>query len=127
MYELKIKTHFSAAHQLTMVSEKCENLHGHNWKIEVYVTGESLDKAGVLVDFGQLKSKLAEVIKKLDHQFLNELSPFAHECPPSSENIAKYIADELQVSISGISDSRARVSRVSAWESDNACATYVTQ
>ena len=61
MYELKIVTHFAAAHQLTMVGEKCENLHGHNWKIEVYVTGEKLDEAGVLIDFGIIKkSRVAD-------------------------------------------------------------------
>ena len=55
MYELKVVTRFAAAHQLTMVGTKCENMHGHNWKIEVYVIGENLDKAGVLVDFGVIK------------------------------------------------------------------------
>ena len=52
MFELKVKTHFAGAHQLTMVGQKCENLHGHNWKIEVIVAGETLDKGGVLMDFG---------------------------------------------------------------------------
>ena len=121
MYELKVVTRFAAAHQLAMVGSKCENMHGHNWKIEVYVTGEKLNTAGVLVDFGEIKDHLAEVMKKLDHRFLNELEYFP-DGNPSSENIAKFVARELQAKID---NSSARVSRVTAWESDDACATYV--
>jgi 6-pyruvoyltetrahydropterin/6-carboxytetrahydropterin synthase len=73
MFELKIVTHFSAAHQLKMVADKCENLHGHNWKIEVYVAGKSLNDAGVLMDFGEIKQHVSEIMKTLDHKFLNEL------------------------------------------------------
>jgi 6-pyruvoyltetrahydropterin/6-carboxytetrahydropterin synthase len=121
MYELKVVTRFAAAHQLTMVGSKCENMHGHNWRIEVYVTGEKLNKAGVLVDFGEIKAHLAEVMKKLDHKFLNELDYFS-DGNPSSENIAYFVARELQTKIDNTS---ARVSRVTAWESDDACATYI--
>lgn len=122
MFELKIGTSFAAAHQLKMVSEKCENLHGHNWKIEVCVTGATLTEAGVLIDFGEIKNHLSEVIKKLDHKFLNELDYFHDDNPPSSENIAKYIAQELQAKID---DSSVRVSKVTTWESDDACVTYM--
>ena len=121
MYELKVVTRFAAAHQLAMVGSKCENMHGHNWKIEVYVTGEKLNTAGVLVDFGEIKAHLAEVMKKLDHRFLNELDYFP-DGNPSSENIARFVARELQAKID---NSSARVSRVTAWESDDACATYI--
>jgi 6-pyruvoyltetrahydropterin/6-carboxytetrahydropterin synthase len=122
MFELKIVTHFSAAHQLKMVAEKCENLHGHNWKIEVYVAGKSLNNAGVLMDFGEIKQHVAEIMKRLDHKFLNELDYFNDNNPPSSENIARHVATSLQAIIKepGIS-----VSRVTAWESENACATYI--
>ncbi|MCP4349874.1 MAG: 6-carboxytetrahydropterin synthase QueD [Desulfobacterales bacterium] len=121
MFELKIITDFAAAHQLKMVSEKCENLHGHNWKIEVCVAGESLNEAGVLIDFGELKSHVSEVISRLDHKYLNELDSFHDAYPPSSENIALYIAKELQMLID---NSSIRVASVTAWESDDACATY---
>ena len=121
MFELKIVAHFAAAHQLLMVAKKCENLHGHNWKIEVCVKGEKLNKAGVLIDFGEFKEKLSEIIQKLDHTFLNELEPFHEGFPPSSENIALYIAEELQASIN---NPLVQVSRVTSWESENACATY---
>jgi len=121
MFELKVITRFAAAHQLKMVAQKCENLHGHNWKIEVCVAGESLDDAGILVDFGVIKTHVAEIMKRLDHKFLNELEVFG-DGNPSSENIARYVARALQgsMSVPGV-----RVSRVTAWESEDASATYL--
>ncbi|MBW1984033.1 MAG: 6-carboxytetrahydropterin synthase QueD [Deltaproteobacteria bacterium] len=122
MFELKVTSHFSAAHQLKMVAKKCENLHGHNWKIEVQITGEKLNHAGVLIDFGEIKMHISKIMEKLDHKFLNDLECF-HDGNPSSENIAKYISEELQAAIN---DSSVQVSRVTAWESDDACASYIT-
>jgi 6-pyruvoyltetrahydropterin/6-carboxytetrahydropterin synthase len=121
MYELKVVTRFAAAHRLTMVGAKCENMHGHNWKIEVCLVGEALDDAGVLMDFGEIKARLREIIARVDHQFLNELEMFQGR-QPSSERIAAYIAGELQ---KAIPTPAVRVSRVSAWESEDSCATYV--
>jgi 6-pyruvoyltetrahydropterin/6-carboxytetrahydropterin synthase len=121
MYELKVVTKFAAAHQLTMVGSKCENMHGHNWKIEVYVAGEKTDDAGVLVDFGIIKKQVREIMALLDHKYLNELEYFQQH-QPSSENIAYFVATELQKRM----DSPAvSVSRVTAWESDDAGATYI--
>jgi 6-pyruvoyltetrahydropterin/6-carboxytetrahydropterin synthase len=120
MFELKIVTHFAAAHQLKMVAKKCENLHGHNWKVEVGVGGEKLNDAGVLIDFGILKSYVRDIMQRLDHQFLNELDCFA-QGNPSSENIAVYIAGELKKKLEG---SSLAITRVTTWESDDACATY---
>ncbi|UCH20976.1 MAG: 6-carboxytetrahydropterin synthase QueD [Deltaproteobacteria bacterium] len=122
MFELKVVTHFAAAHQLKMVAEKCENLHGHNWKVEVCVAGKKLNRAGVLLDFGEIKKHVADIIKTLDHKFLNDIELFHDDYPPSSENIARYVARELQAAIK---DSTIKVSRVTAWESENACATYI--
>jgi len=122
MYELKIINRFAAAHQLKMVAKKCENLHGHNWKIEVILTGEVLNSAGVLMDFGQFKKILAKIIERLDHKFLNDLEYFNDHFPPSSENIAYYIANEMKTSIH---DPLVKVKSVTAWESENACATYI--
>ena len=122
MYELKVETDFAAAHQLTMVGEKCENLHGHNWKVEVIVAGDTLDEGGVLMDFGIIKKHVRAVMDTLDHKFLNELEFFGNGTPPSSENIAKYIAMAL---IERIDNPAVRIARVSAWESKNACATYI--
>ncbi|RJP36506.1 MAG: 6-carboxytetrahydropterin synthase QueD [Desulfobacteraceae bacterium] len=123
MYELKVISKFAAAHQLSMVTEKCENLHGHNWRIEVYVAGSKLNEWGVLVDFGEIKRHLSDVMDILDHKFLNDINVF-RDINPSSENIAKYIADQMQ---SRLTDPSIRVSRVRVWESDDACATYITQ
>jgi 6-pyruvoyltetrahydropterin/6-carboxytetrahydropterin synthase len=123
MYELKVVTHFAAAHQLTMVGEKCENLHGHNWKIEVVATGEKLDQAGILVDFGVIKKQVAQIMSMLDHKYLNDLMPFQNN-QPSSENIACFVAQQLQ---KRFDDSTVRISRVTAWESDNAAATYIVE
>ena len=121
MFELKILAHFAAAHQLKMVAKKCENLHGHNWKIEVCVAGKTLNEAGVLIDFGELKQHLSEIIDQLDHKFLNELDYFHDRFPPSSENIARYIAETLRTKFQS---PEIWVSRVTAWESEKACATY---
>ncbi len=122
MFELKVVTHFAAAHQLTMVAKKCENLHGHNWKVEVCVGGEKLNPAGVLIDFGILKSNIREIMAQLDHCFLNELACFDDKTPPSSENIAVYIANELD---GRLKESGVHVTRITTWESDDACATYI--
>ena len=122
MFECKVLTHFAAAHQLRMVGEKCESLHGHNWHVEVKVRGPNLDEAGILVDFGILKKHVRAIMKTLDHKFLNDLEDFdlkTHQ--PSSEHIALYIAKSLQrkLDLPGI-----WIHSVAAWESDNACATY---
>ena len=121
MYELRVVTKFAAAHQLTMVGSKCENMHGHNWKVEVYVTGEKLGAGGVVIDFGEIKKNVAEIMSMLDHKYLNELDYFK-QSQPSSENIAFFVAAELQPKIDNPS---VRISRVTAWESDDACATYI--
>jgi len=121
MYELKVVTKFAAAHQLTMVGTKCENLHGHNWKVEVYLRGEKTDDAGVLMDFGIIKKHVREIMAMLDHKYLNELDYFQHS-QPSSENIAYFVATELQ---KRIDRQAASVSKVTAWESDDAGATYI--
>ncbi len=122
MYELKVVTRFAAAHQLKMVGEKCENLHGHNWKIEVVVSGKTLRQGGVLVDFGEIKKSLAAIINRIDHRFLNESEPFTENNPPSSENIARHIAEAMQ---SELRHAGVKISRVTAWESEDACATYL--
>ena len=121
MFELKVVTHFAAAHQLSMVAKKCENLHGHNWKVEVYIASENVNDAGVVMDFGEIKKHLADIKNSLDHRFLNELECFQHG-NPSSENIAKFIAEAMQEKVT---EPGIRVSRVSAWESEDACATYI--
>jgi len=120
MYELKVITDFSAAHQLKNFEGACEDLHGHNWKVEVYVTSEVLNEAGIVVDFRVLKKHLNIVMAGLDHKFLNDLEAFKDD-NPSSENIARYVAEQLSELLR---DSGVDVSRVTAWESETSCATY---
>jgi 6-pyruvoyltetrahydropterin/6-carboxytetrahydropterin synthase len=120
MYELKIITHMACAHQLREFEGRCENLHGHNWKIEVFVTGNELEPNGILIDFKRIKSATEKVIDELDHKFLNDLEVFKG-VNPSSENIAHYIFKALGYALNS---KKVRVSRVTAWESDNACASY---
>jgi 6-pyruvoyltetrahydropterin/6-carboxytetrahydropterin synthase len=125
MFELKIKTKFAGAHQLTMVGQKCENLHGHNWKIEVCVVGEKLNSAGVLADFGDIKKLVRTVVEdELDHKFLNELDIFKGK-QPTSERIAVYIAQRVQTLLNDDTYQGIKVSKVMAWESDDTCATYL--
>ena len=120
MYELKVITNFSAAHHLKDVHSECERLHGHNWKIEVYVTAEDLNEAGVVIDFRTLKKHVNAITQTLDHKFLNKLDPFRNQ-NPSSENIARYVAEQLALLLEG---PEMKISRVTAWESETACATY---
>ncbi len=120
MYELKIISQFAAAHQLREYEGKCEKLHGHNWKIEVYVRGEKLEKNGLLIDFKLVKKATQKVLNELDHVFLNELDAFK-TINPSSENIARHIFTELSREVN---TEDIKVSRVTTWESDSACASY---
>jgi 6-pyruvoyltetrahydropterin/6-carboxytetrahydropterin synthase len=121
MFELKIITQFAAAHRLLNFQGKCEQLHGHNWKVEVFVRATQLDSAGLVRDFGEIKAVTHDVLNSLDHHYLNELTPFKEE-NPSSEHIARYLFQELS---RRLNDDRAQVSKISVWESDSACATYL--
>jgi 6-pyruvoyltetrahydropterin/6-carboxytetrahydropterin synthase len=124
MYELKVTSHFAAAHNLREFYGRCENLHGHNWFVEAVVRAKELDKIGLAMDFGIIKKNLSAVLDELDHEYLNEKEEFKAQ-NPSSENIAKFIFDRLAPSIVASSGGRARLHSVSAWESDNACAKYI--
>ena len=121
MYELKIISQFAAAHQLREYEGGCEKLHGHNWKVEVYVVGEKLGEDGLLMDFRIIKRATEKTLEQLDHRFLNELTAFK-AVNPSSENIARFIFSSLTKQLK---HDRARVSKVTAWESDTACASYM--
>jgi 6-pyruvoyltetrahydropterin/6-carboxytetrahydropterin synthase len=120
MFELMIETHFSSAHQLRGYKGVCEKLHGHNWKVQVYVLAERLNDIDLAIDFHDLKKLTEEVIAPLDHGFLNDLFPFT-EKNPSSENIAKWIYDSLKKKIH---NDNINLSAVTVWESDTASATY---
>ncbi len=120
MYHLTIHTHFAAAHNLINYQGDCENLHGHNWKVEVTVAASDLDKAGLGVDFKILKRETNRFLDSLDHKYLNELEPFKTRSP-SSENIACYLFGELSQLFN---TDNVKVEKVNVWESEYACASY---
>lgn len=119
MFELVVEKTFAAAHFLRAFHGPCERLHGHNYRIQVYLRGDTLNEAGMLVDFTDLKKYLSEILDRLDHQCLNDLPEFAI-LSPSAENIAKYIGDEMGKNDFG----RARLHRVEVWETPIQSATY---
>ncbi|MBP7836240.1 MAG: 6-carboxytetrahydropterin synthase QueD [Candidatus Omnitrophica bacterium] len=116
MYKIKIEGDFSSAHNLRGYKGKCEELHGHNWRVEVAVAGSKLDKIGMVMDFKCLKEKLHAILERLDHKYLNNIAYFK-KVNPTSENIAKYIYDNLKNRIPSLYS-------VTVWESDKASATY---
>lgn len=126
MYSIKIESYFSSAHFLRDYKGKCEELHGHNWKVEVNVEAKKLDKAGMVLDFKDLKMKLNEILEKLDHKCLNEIPYFSaaggsasggKKVNPTSENIAQYIYNSLKSEVKSLK-------LVTVWESHNSCASY---
>jgi 6-pyruvoyltetrahydropterin/6-carboxytetrahydropterin synthase len=120
MYELSIEVGFAAAHQLRGYKGKCENLHGHNWRVQISVSAERLNEIDIAIDFHDLKKIAQEVVAPLDHAFLNDVFPFT-EKNPSSENIAKWIYDSLKKKIN---DGNLRTAAVTVWESESASASY---
>ena len=116
-YELSVLKNFSSAHALREYKGKCENLHGHNWKIKVTFEGVKLDDTGMLIDFGDIKAFLSQIITGLDHKFLNETPPF-DVLNPTAENIAAYIFKELR----RFETATASVGSVEVWESDTSSA-----
>ena len=120
MYEVKIVTQFAAAHRLENFNGKCESLHGHNWKVEVFLAGKDLNGTGLLMDFGVVKARTKEVLEEIDHKYLNELAAF-QDRNPSSENLACYLFERLAAILNrdGVT-----VRRVNVWESDTSCASY---
>ena len=120
MYRLTIQTSFAAAHNLLQYQGDCENLHGHNWKVDVTVAARELDKSGLGIDFKILKAETRRLLETLDHKYLNDL-PMFKGLSPSSENIARYLFEELGRTLN---TENVTVTLVNVWESDFACASY---
>ena len=121
MFEVSVQETFAAGHALRNYRGKCENPHGHNYRIEVTFRGPELDATGLLVDFVMVKRLMHAVIDRLDHQFLNDLEPFA-AVNPSAENIAKYFYDQISVGLDA--GAAAGLGQVRVWETDTSSATY---
>ncbi len=120
MFQVIVETRFAAAHRLRGYKGTCEELHGHNWKVEVAVEGEELDETGLLLDFRELKSAARDAVGELDHKYLNELPRF-RELNPTTENIARMLAEDISGRIGA---ARARVVWVRAWESESSSVIY---
>lgn len=120
MFEVTIIKSFSAAHLLAEIGGKCEELHGHNFKVEVTVGASRLTDEGILIDFRLVKKWLKEIIGRMDHQHLNEL-PFFMGKNPSSENIAYYVFQEMKIRVI---EADVRVLQVKVWESESSAVTY---
>ncbi|MBA4389029.1 MAG: 6-carboxytetrahydropterin synthase QueD [Verrucomicrobia bacterium] len=122
MFELSVKTHFSAAHHLRGYPGLCASVHGHNWHVEVFVRGEKLSRTGMLVDFRKIKDAVKAVMKKLDHTDLNKLPAF-RKTNPTSENIARFIHEATaaqlncrQYKVAMVTVGETSESRASYWE-----------
>jgi 6-pyruvoyltetrahydropterin/6-carboxytetrahydropterin synthase len=122
MFEVAVEQGFASAHALRNYKGRCENTHGHNWRVEVLIEGERLDDTGMLVDFIDVKRLMAEIVDRIDHQFLNEIPPF-DVVNPSAENIAEYFYQQMRA---GLTDTPVpvRISAVKVWETDIQSATY---
>ncbi len=123
MYEVTVEAGFSSGHYLRNYHGKCENPHGHNYKVRVTLYGDELDSTGLLLDFKMLKQVLRPVIDRIDHQMLNDLTPFT-ELNPSAENIAKFFFDQTNEQLSDMTSGRVRVKDCTIWETDTTTATY---
>ena len=108
MYEVTVEDSFAAGHYLREYKGKCENPHGHNYKVRVTLTGAALDKAGLLLDFKDLKEVMKHVIDRLDHQMLNEIEPFI-QLNPSAENLARYFYDQTNGRLKSLTSGRVAV------------------
>lgn len=122
MYEVSVEETFAAAHNLRDYRGKCEDLHGHNYKVRVVVSGKELDPTGLLYDFVHLKQTVQGVIRSLDHKYLNELAPF-DKLNPSAENIARHIYDQTAKRLEQTPNGAA-IKSVTVWETETSAATY---
>ena len=116
MYRLRIESHFDAAHKLLGYKGKCSQVHGHTWKVEVFVLGEKLNNIGILVDFKVINERLQKTVEKLDHSFLNDFKEIGN---PTSENIAKYIFKKLKNLPNSV-----KLEKVRVWESPETWCEY---
>jgi len=120
MFVLKIVTDFASAHSLRDYPGDCARLHGHNWQVEVMVCSQVLNKSGIAIDFREIKKQTKLVVKRLDHQYLNEIKPF-DVLNPTAENIAKYFFEEIDILIN---NQDVKVKKVTIWETLRSAVTY---
>ena len=119
MHELIVESEFAAAHRLRDYDGACENLHGHNWRVELVVAGHRLGNLGMLMDFRDLKKLLRDTLEAFDHTYLNDLPCFQKD-NPTTENLSRIIFGECSRRLPrGVT-----VKSVTVWESPRCCARY---
>jgi len=123
MYEVTVEDTFAAGHYLRNYKGKCENPHGHNYRVQVTLAGRELDQAGLLLDFKDLKQVMKHVVDYLDHQMMNDLEPFT-TLNPSAENLAKYFFEQTNQRLQQQTAGRVEIKRVTIWETETSIATY---
>jgi 6-pyruvoyltetrahydropterin/6-carboxytetrahydropterin synthase len=123
MYEVTVEDSFAAGHYLRNYKGKCENPHGHNYKLRVTLAGNELDKAGLLLDFKDLREVIKHVTDRLDHQMINDLEPFT-VLNPSAENLSKYFYEQTNANLNVVTSGRVWVKNVTVFETDTTTATY---
>ncbi len=123
MYEVTVEAGFSSGHYLRNYHGRCENPHGHNYKVRVTLVGAALDQTGLLLDFKMLKQVMRPVIDRIDHQMLNDLEPFT-TLNPSAENIAHYFWEQTNEQLAEMTAGRVRVKDCTIWETDTTSATF---
>ncbi len=123
MFEVEVEASFSSGHYLRNYRGRCENPHGHNYRVCVTLVGESLDEGGLLFDFKNLKKVLHPTIEYLDHQMINDLIPFT-ELNPSAENLARYFFEETNRRVTAMTGNRVKLKQCTLYETDQSSATY---
>ncbi len=124
MFEVTVEAGFSSGHYLRNYRGKCENPHGHNYKVFVTLIGAELDHAGLLLDFKLLKQVMRPVVDRLDHQMINDLEPFNEELNPSAENLARYFYQQTSSQLAEMTGGRVRVKDCTLYETDTSFARY---
>jgi len=120
MYEISVVTGFSAAHSLRDYEGECAKVHGHNWQVRVTVCADEPGANGIAIDFRDLRRLTNEVVARLDHTHINEVEPF-DKINPTSENIARWLCDELRAKLS---TTGVRLARIDVQENENSCVSY---
>jgi 6-pyruvoyltetrahydropterin/6-carboxytetrahydropterin synthase len=118
MFYVSVESHFDAAHFLRGYGGKCENLHGHRYRVAVKISAGEVNEIGLAYDFSDVKAVLKPLVDRYDHILLNDVPPF-DKINPSAENIARTIYEELKPKIGG-----AAVESVTVWESPESSVEY---
>jgi len=114
---------FAAAHAIRGHTRGCENLHGHNYRVRVYLQASTLNELGMVLDFADLKAIMQEILEPFDHHVINEIPPFDTR-NTTAELLAEYVHGEVRKRLTR--QRRVRVVRVEVWENDSSCASFET-